>query len=307
MTWTLEQIPDQTGRTALVTGCTVGGLGFHVALELARRGGRVVLAGRSSDKLAAAATAIREQVASAELDDVVVDVADLTSVRLAASQARAVGPIHTLVNNAGVMATPYARTSDGFEQQLATNHLGPFLLTGLLLPQLVESGEGRVVAVSSQMHRLARSAPTGDPRGQEGRYSRWPAYAATKLANLLFTFELERRLRAADLPVIATAAHPGYAGTHLVANGRFGRSSGGLASIVGAANRVIAQSPAMGAMPLLMAATADLPGGSYCGPGGPGESRGLPELVGTTHLARDEHAQRAMWEVSEQATGLRYP
>ena len=297
----LTDLPDQTDRTTVVTGCTVGGLGFHVALELARRGGRVVLAGRSSDRLAAAEQAIRGEVPDAALDPLVVDVSDLTSVRLAASEAARFGPLHCLVNNAGIMATPYARTSDGFEQQLATNHLGPFLLTGLLLPQLVESGDGRVVAVSSQMHRTARRAPLGDPRHQVGRYSRWPAYAETKLANLLFTFELERRLREADLPVRATAAHPGYSGTHLVANGRFGRSSGGGASIVDAASRAIGQSPAMGALPLLMAATDDLPGGTYCGPGGPGEVRGLPRVVGTRRLARDEDAQRRLWTISEQA------
>ncbi len=307
MSWTLEDVPDQTDRTTLVTGCTVGGLGFHVALELARRGGRVVLAGRSPDRLGAAEAALCAQVPGATLDQLVVDLADLTSVRLAADRARQVGPLHALVNNAGIMATPYARTVDGFEQQLATNHLGPFLLTGLLLPQLVESGDGRVVAVSSQMHRAAREAPLGDPRNHEGRYSRWPAYAGTKLANLLFTFELERRLRSADLHVRATAAHPGYSGTHLVANGRFGRSSGGVASIVDAASRAIGQAPAMGALPVLMATTADLPGGTYCGPGGPGEVRGLPRVVGTSRRARDEHAQRELWTVSEQATGIAYP
>jgi len=307
MTWSPEDIPDQTDRTTLVTGCTVGGLGFHVALELARRGGRVVLAGRSSDRLVAAEAAIRAEVPGATLDQVLVDVSDLTSVRLAAAEALRVGPLHCLVNNAGIMATPYARSPDGFEQQLATNHLGPFLLTGLLLPQLVDSGDGRVVAVSSQLHRAARQAPLGDPRNHEGRYSRWPAYAATKLANLMFTFELERRLRAADLPVKATAAHPGYAGTHLVANGRFGRSAGGVASIVDAASRALGQPPAAGALPLLMAATADLPGGTYCGPGGPGQARGAPRVVGTSRLARDEQAQRELWATSEQATGIAYP
>ena len=307
MSWTLAELPAQTDRTTLVTGCTVGGLGFHVALELARRGGRVVLAGRSPDRRGAAEAAICAQVPGAALDRLVVDLADLTSVRLAADQARHLGPLHALVNNAGIMATPYARTVDGFEQQLATNHLGPFVLTGLLLPQLVESGDGRVVAVSSQLHRAAREAPLGDPRNHEGRYSRWPAYAATKLANLLFTFELERRLRAADLPVRATAAHPGYSGTLLVANGRFGRSSGGVASIVDAASRAIGQAPAMGALPVLMAATADLPGGTYCGPGGPGQVRGLPRVVGTSRKARDERAQRELWTDSEQATGIAYP
>ena len=137
-----------------------------------------------------------------------------------------------LVNNAGVMGTPYHRTADGLELQMATNHFGPFLLTGLLLPQLVASGDGRVVAVSSQMHRIARTAPLDDPHVQQGRYQRWPTYGQTKLANLLFTYELDRRLRRAELPVKALAAHPGFASTHLAANGQYGRSSGGRASIL---------------------------------------------------------------------------
>ncbi len=205
------------------------------------------------------------------------------------------------------MATVESRTADGFELQLATNHLGPFLLTGLLLPQLVASGEGRVVAVSSQMHRIAKRAPLEDPRSRSGHYQRWPAYGRSKLANLLFTFELDRRCRESGLPVTALAAHPGYAGTHLVANGRFGRSQGGVASILDAANRAVAQSAAAGALPLLMAATDDLPGSTYCGPGGVGEARGAPRLVGCSKLARDESAQRALWELSERAVGLDYP
>ena len=306
-TWQLSDVPDQSGRTVLVTGCTVGGLGHHAALELARRGATVVLGGRSAERLADAETAIRGEVPGAELSTLEVDLADLTSVRQAAQRAEALGQLHCLVNNAGVMATPYSRTSDGFELQMATNHFGPFLLTGLLLPQLTASGDGRVVTVSSIMHRMARRAPLGDPRRQRGRYSRWPAYAATKLANLLFTFELDRRCRAAGLPVRALAAHPGYAGTHLVANGPFGRSNAVVTSIAHAANRALAQSAAAGALPLLMAATDDLPGGTYCGPGGPGEVRGQPRIVGTTRLARDEDAQRELWELSERAVGLAYP
>ena len=153
---------------------------------------------------------------------VLVDLADLSSVRNAA--ASVAEPVHVLVNNAGVMGPAYGRTADGFETQMGTNHFGPFLLTGLLLPRLVESGDGRVVTVSSLMHRAAPKPPLGDPRVQSGRYLRWPEYGQSKLANLLFTFELERRLREADLPVRALAAHPGWAGTHLASNGRFGRS-----------------------------------------------------------------------------------
>jgi NAD(P)-dependent dehydrogenase (short-subunit alcohol dehydrogenase family) len=188
-----------------------------------------------------------------------------------------------------------------------TNHFGPFLLTGLLLPQLVASNDARVVTVSSPMHRTARSAPLGDPHHQQGRYSRWPVYGQTKLANLLFTFELDRRARRAELPVRAVAAHPGFSATHLAANGRYGRAAGGRASILDAAVRAVAQPVQMGALPTLMATTADLPGSTYCGPSGWQESRGLPTVVGCSRLALDEDAQGRLWELSERTTGVAYP
>jgi NAD(P)-dependent dehydrogenase (short-subunit alcohol dehydrogenase family) len=305
--WRLEDMPDQAGRTIVVTGTTVGGLGFETALELARRGARVVLAGRDPARLEDSERAIRTQVPDAALDRVQVDVSDLGSVRRAAAQLSGAGPISALVNNAGVMGTAYTRTGDGLELQMATNHFGPFLLTGLLLPQLVASNDARVVTVSSPMHRTARRAPLGDPRRQQGRYSRWPVYGQTKLANLLFTFELDRRARRAELPVKALAAHPGFSGTHLAANGRYGRATGGRASILDAAVRAVAQPARMGALPTLMATTADLPGSTYCGPSGWQESRGLPTVVGTSRLALDEDAQRRLWELSEQTTGVAYP
>ena len=305
--WDLAHIPDQTGRTFVVTGPTQGGLGHHTALELARRGARVVLAGRTEDRLAATEALIRAEVPDAELPWMLVDLADLSSVRRAAAHAASLGPVDVLVNNAGVMAPPYQRTVDGFEMQMATNHFGPFLLTGLLLPQLAAGTDARVVTVSSLMHRAAVRAPLGDPRQQQGRHQRWPGYGESKLANLLFTFELDRRLAAAELPVKALAAHPGLSGTHLLANGQLGRSSGPAASILDAAMKSMGQSPAAGAWPILMAATADLPGSSFVGPGGPGQLRGRPRLVGATSLARDVDAQRRLWELSEQAVGLSYP
>ena len=305
--WSLSDMPDQSGRTIVVTGCTLGGLGHYTALELARRGGRVVLAGRTAAKLDDTQAAILQQAPHAELAQLVVDLADLASVRRAAAHAASLGPIDVLVNNAGVMATPYQRTSDGFEMQMATNHFGPFLLTGLLLPQLVASSAARVVAVSSQMHRIARKPPLEDPRKETGRYQRWPVYAQTKLANLMFTYELDRRCRAEELPVKALAAHPGFSGTHLAVNGRYGTTSGGKATILDAAIKAVAQSAHAGALPTLMAATADLPGSTYCGPRGFHESRGLPVVVRSNRLSRDEDAQRALWELSERATGIEYP
>jgi len=305
MSWSPADIASQRGRTALVTGVSVGGLGHYTALELARAGARVVLAGRNPDRLAETATTIREEVPDALLERLVVDLADLSSVRSAAAEAAAYDSLDLLVNSAGIMATPYRRTVDGFESQLATNHFGPFLLTGLLLPQVATGG--RVVTVSSLMHRFARQAPLGDPSVKAKPYLRWVAYSQTKLANLLFTFELDRRLRESGSSVSAHAAHPGYAGTHLVANGRFGRSAGGVASIFDAANRAIGQSPAVGAWPTLMAATADLPGSTYCGPSGLGEVAGSPRLVGWTRQAGDRDSQRELWELSEKATGITYP
>lgn len=305
--WRLSDMPDQSGRTVLVTGTTLGGLGHYTALELARRGARVILAGRSADKLDATRSTISNEVALSDVSTLPVDLADLSAVRAAAAQAASFGAIDCLINNAGVMAPAYRRTTDGFELQMATNHFGPFLLTGLLLPQLADSEDGRVVAVSSMMHRFARTAPLGDPRVQSGRYLRWPVYAQSKLANLLFMHELERRLRETGLPVRALAAHPGFSGTHLAANGQFGRATGGAASILDAAVKAVSQSAAAGAWPTLMAATADLPGASYCGPSGPGELSGHPQVVSGTRLSRDEDAARRLWEISEEAVGLSWP
>jgi NAD(P)-dependent dehydrogenase (short-subunit alcohol dehydrogenase family) len=306
-TWTLADIPEQAGRTIVVTGPTLGGLGHHTALELARRGARVILTGRTLSKLEETRGAIRDEVAAAEVEQLVVDLSDLSSVRRAGVQASGLGAIDVLINNAGVMATPYSRTGDGLELQMATNHFGPFLLTGLLLPQLIASGDARVVTVSSQAHRIATGAPLGDPRVQPVRYRRWPAYGDSKLANLLFTYELDRRARVARLPLRALAAHPGFAGTHLVVNGQLGRSSGGVASILDAATRAVSQSAAAGALPTLMAATADLPGATYCGPSGFQQARGLPQIVTSNALSHDAESQRRLWEISQEVVGISYP
>ncbi|GAB6987117.1 oxidoreductase [Nocardioides pyridinolyticus] len=306
--WDPADIPPQGGRTILVTGTTVGGLGQFTALELARRGAHVVLAGRRAERVAETRAAILEEVPSASLESLVVDLSDLASVRRAAAEAAALGPIDVLVNNAGVMGTPYERTADGLELQMATNHFGPFLLTGLLLPQLVDSEDATLVTVSSQMHRVARKAPLDDPRVQHGRYQPWPTYAQSKLANLLFTYELERRCRRAELPVRALAAHPGFASTHLAANGQYGRAAGGRASILDGAIKLISpNTPERGAWPTLMAATAGLPGGTYVGPDGFLEGGGRPRVTTSSRLSHDETAQRRLWQLSEETTGISYP
>lgn len=307
--WSLAEMPRLEGRTALVTGPT-SGIGAATALELARAGATVVLAGRSTEKLDATATSIRATVPQARLHPLQLDLASGESVRAAAGAAADLGPIHLLINNAGVMATPQRRTPDGLDLQMATNHFGHFLLSGLLWPQLVAGGEesgqdARVVSVSSLMHTMARRAPLGDPFRAARRYSRWGTYAESKLANLLFTFELDRRAR--DAPVRALAAHPGISATPLLANGQTGRSSGGLASILNGAVGAVTQPADQGALATLMAASADLVGGTFCGPSGFRQIRGLPRPVGSSALARDRDAQRRLWELSEATTGLAWP
>lgn len=298
--WAPSDIPDLTGRRYLVTGVT-SGIGQQTALELARHGGEVIMAARNPARLEAAVKALTDEVPDARLQRLMVDVSDLTSVRQAAKQAAGFGPIHGLINNAGVMATPYSRTADGFELQFATNHLGPFALTGLLLPQLIDSGDGRVVAISSQAHRLTRMAPLDDPRVMRRRHSKWGTYAQSKLANLLFTYELDRRLRTAGHPVKALVAHPGYSATELM-----GKKGGRSATILQAAFQLAGQPPAMGAWPTLMAATADLPGSTYVGPSNLLQMRGVPRIVASRRLSHDRDTQRRLWELSEEATGVRY-
>jgi NAD(P)-dependent dehydrogenase (short-subunit alcohol dehydrogenase family) len=241
------------------------------------------------------------------------DLADLASVR---AFAAATEQVDVLINNAGVMAVPKSRTADGFEMQFGTNFLGHFALTGLLLDRLVASGGARVVTVSSIAATGPRRVSLADPR-EHRRYRRWQAYSESKLANLLFTLELDRRARAAGLPLVAVAAHPGWSSTELVANGMRAGGVGGPGTGTGrlrpggaiglAVTRLIGQSAEDGALPTLMAATADLPGGSYVGPGGPFQLHGPPTLVGLPGPARDEDLARRLWELSERATGVRYP
>jgi NAD(P)-dependent dehydrogenase (short-subunit alcohol dehydrogenase family) len=305
--WTPADIPDLGGRRALVTGAT-SGVGAAVAEALAGHGAEVVMAGRDRRRLTASVERVRAVLPDARVRPLLLDLADQSSVRRAAAEATTYGSLQLLVNNAGVMATPYARTVDGFELQMATNVLGHFALTGLLLPRLIAGGAdgpARVVSVSSQAHRMARVPPLGDPRLPTRRYRRWSVYAETKLANLLLTFELDRRAAEAGLPLVALAAHPGLASTAIAASARGGGRGGG--TILDAAFSLLGQPAALAALPLLMAATADLPGGTYVGPGGVGEVRGAPRVVGTSRLARDPEAARRLWGLAEAATGVRYP
>lgn len=300
--WSPADLPDLAGRTAVVTGAN-SGLGLETAKVLAANGCRVFLAVRDQRRGEAALATVRRHGA-AEL--VRLDLADQAAVRTAASElVTRVDRVDVLVNNAGIMATPARRTVDGFEAQMATNHLGHFALTGLLLPALLAAPEPRVVNVSSVVHRIGR-LDVDDPLGERMRYRAWPAYGRTKLANLLFTMELQRRFDAGAPGALSVAAHPGAAATNLVGSGPMRRIPG-LAQLASAANRIVSQPAALGAWSILRAATEPgLVGGQYVGPSGPGETRGAPVFVRAIPAAYDEELARALWQRSVELTGVSY-
>ena len=289
--WTADDIPDQTGRHVVITGGN-SGIGFEAARMLAGAGARITLAVRDVGK---------GERAAAEIGGGEVGVRELDLSRLDSVQAFAAGmtePIAVLVNNAGVMAPPFSRTADGFERQFGTNHLGPFALTNLLLPQVTD----RVVTVSSGAHRAGR-IDLADLNWERRKYRRWEAYGQSKLANLLFTLELERRLTAVGSPLRALAAHPGYSATNL----QFHYGSKMVDRIMGVVNRIVAQSAEMGALPTAYAATQDLPGGSYVGPGGRRGLHGYPTLVDRSAAASDIGMAERLWTASEELTGVPFP
>jgi NAD(P)-dependent dehydrogenase (short-subunit alcohol dehydrogenase family) len=289
-TWSTTDIPDMTGRSVIVTGAN-SGIGRAAARALAGAGARVTLAVRDTGKGQAAASSMPGATDVRRLD-----LASLASVREFAAAWE--GDLDLLINNAGVMAPPFSRTADGFELQFGTNHLGHFALTNLLLQHVT----GRVVNVSSTGHRMG-TIDFDDLNWERKSYKLWRAYGQSKLANLLFTSELQRRLTAAGSDVIATAAHPGYAATNL--QFRSERRAFDLLGAVG--NRLLAQDEDGGALPTLYAAVADIPGDSFAGPGGFMEQRGAPKLVGRSGDAKDAAVARRLWEVSEELTGVRFP
>lgn len=300
MQWTAKDIPDQTGRRVVITGAN-SGIGFVVARELARAGATVVLGCRNPERGKAARQTIREELPQAAVELGLLDLAALASVHQFAEQLGP-GPVDLLINNAGVMAPPRSLTVDGFERQLATNHLGHFALTGLLLDRLLAAPAPRVVTVSSLLHRNGRI--DFDDLQAEHEYRPFRAYAQSKLANLLFCFELDRRSSATGSNLLSLAAHPGYAATRLQVNGPR-RPLARILLAVG--SLVLAQSAAAGALPTLCAAASqDLPGGAYLGPDGPGERRGYPRLVAAGPAAHDTAAATRLWEVSQQLTGVEY-
>lgn len=308
--WTVDGLPDLSGRTWVVTGAN-SGLGLHTAEGLARRGAKVILACRDPERGCGAAERIEHSVPGAAVQALRLDLADLSSI---AEFAERVGAehdrLHGLVNNAGVMAIPRAETRDGFELQLGTNHLGHFALTGRLLPRLLASPGARVVTVTSLMHRIGRIR-FDDLMGVR-RYDKWLAYGQSKLANLLFSYELDRRTQRAGLDLHSVAAHPGYASTNLQSTSAKGSGS----RLAAASYRLFyrlgdltaAQSAQAGAWPSLFAAAdPSVARGDLIGPGGPLQMRGRPTRVRPDKNALDAGVAAELWRVSEQLTGVRWP
>lgn len=286
--WTAEDVVDQTGRTFVVTGAN-SGLGEVVARALGKAGADVVLACRDTTKADVVAAEIGSNAVVRKLD-----LSDLSSVR---AFADATDKVDVLVNNAGVMAVPFRRTVDGFEMQIGTNHLGHFALTGVLKDKLTD----RVVTMSSALHQLG-TVDLDDLNFERRKYNRWLAYGQSKLANLLFTYELQRRLAASGSPLKALASHPGYASTNLQ-----GHTESIQDKLMGIGNSIFAQSAEMGALPELWAATApDAFGGSYIGPDGPFEQRGYPKVVGSNKKSHDTRTAAGLWNLSEKLTGVSY-
>ncbi|MBV9720940.1 MAG: SDR family NAD(P)-dependent oxidoreductase [Mycobacterium sp.] len=299
--WTTADIPDQTGRVAVITGANTG-LGYETALALAGHGAHVVLAVRNVDKGKDAVARITAASPGAEVALQELDLTSLDSIRAAARQLRSDHDrIDLLINNAGVMYTPKSNTKDGFELQFGTNHLGHFAFTGLLLDRLLPVAGSRIVTVSSVGHRILADIHFDDLQFERG-YNRVRAYGQAKLANLLFTYELQRRL-AARGTTIAAAAHPGFSDTELMRH-----LPGPIESVFRIAAPLVTQDAANGALPQLRAATDPaVAGGQYYGPSGIAQSQGSPVVVGSSKKSHDAELQRRLWTVSEELTGVVYP
>ena len=300
--WTTDDIPDLTGKVVVVTGAS-SGIGFEAAKELARKGAETILACRSPERGQRAVDAIRAEVPGARADLMALDLANLTSIeRFAVAFSERYWRLDVLANNAAVMGGPYVQTEDGFERQVGTNHLGHFALTGRLLDVLLATPEARVVNVSSLAHRRGQ-IDLDDLLYEQGGYGGWTAYFRTKLLNLLFTYELQRRFERAGAEAHSLAAHPGFTATHLGDD---------------LANRwkfewwyrlfnVLVQGPDMGTLPTLRAATdPGARGGQYYGPRGLFEERGCPVLVTSSEASHNEADARRLWTMSEELTGVRY-
>jgi len=308
MSWSTEDIPDLSSKTAAITGVT-GGLGVNTAIELGRHGASLIVTARDDAKAAVALDRIAKDAPGTKVEVVELDLADLAKTRRAATGVLdTVRHLDILINNAGVMATPKRLTVDGFELQMGTNHLGHFAWTATLWP-LLKSSNTRVVTVASLAHTIVngidlRSLTTpGSPR----RYRRWQSYGESKLANLLFALELDRRVKAAGLGVVSVAAHPGLTSTNLTASGPMIGGNSLRAMAMHQINRIIGQPASMGAWPLLMAATdPDFLGSEYVGPTHLRQTRGAPCLVGMSSTAHDDGLADIVWAASEAAVEIEF-
>ena len=303
--WTTEDIPNLKGKTALVTGAN-SGLGYHTALELARKGAHVIMACRNASRAQAALDQILAEVPNASLELMTLDLASLASIRSFAETFQSkYSQLHIQINNAGVMDIPRRQTADGFEMQFGINHLGHFALPGLLLNTIRSTPGSRIVTVSSMMHQSG--AINFDDLMGEHRYDSWGAYSQSKLANLLFAYELQRKLDERQSSTLSLAAHPGYAATNLQFVGAEMRGSVVQRWMMGTGNFLFAQSTAQGALPELYAATApQVEGGAYIGPDAWGGSRGYPTVVKSNAKSHDQAVAQRLWQVSEQLTGVIY-
>jgi NAD(P)-dependent dehydrogenase (short-subunit alcohol dehydrogenase family) len=304
MRWTAEDIPKLDGKNILITGAN-SGLGLDSAKALAKHGAHVVLACRTLAKAKAAAEAIRLEAPHAQLSPHAVDLSDLNSVRTFAREISSKLPaLDVLMNNAGVMALPYLQTADGFEMQFGTNHLGHFALTGLLFELLAKTPGARVVTVSSVAHRMG-TIRFDDPHWKHG-YSKWQAYGMSKLANLLFTYELDRRCQIAGIALKSVGAHPGGAATNLQVRGPE-LAQDKLAAFTYKVMPLLTQPSWRGALPQLYAAVAEgVSSADYIGPSGLFELSGYPKKTRSAARSRDPQAMRRLWELSEQLTGVHY-
>ena len=304
-TWGVADIGDLTGRIALVTGAN-SGIGYQTAAALAAHGAHVILACRDGEKARRARDKMESELERSSLELLHLDLADLVSVRAAAAAVLSEhARLDVLVNNAGVMGTPYRQTADGFELQMATNHLGHFALTGLLLDRIVTTERARVVTVSSHLHRMGRLRP--DDIAGAAFHNTWAAYATSKLANLLFTLELSRRLEAAGLPALALAAHPGWTRSNLAGSGAALGGSRVRRKLARTAGSTLGQSAAGGALPVLCAATSSsVRSGQYIGPANLFGLYGPPRVARPSRQARDLQAAAQLWAASEDLTGVRY-
>jgi NAD(P)-dependent dehydrogenase (short-subunit alcohol dehydrogenase family) len=307
MKWTAADIPSLSGKIAVVTGAN-SGLGLETAAGLAAKGATVVMACRDPARGTAALAEVRRRAPGANVELMALDLADLSSVRRFAETFASKHPrLDILCNNAGVMALPLQKTRDGFEMQIGTNHLGHFALTGLLLEKLRAAESARIVNVASLAHRWARRFDPGDLHFERRRYKKWEAYSYSKFANLLFTFELERRLAKVAPHITAAAAHPGYTATNLMFVGPTQEKSALNRFVMQAGNALFAQTAPMGCLPTLYAATMpDVRSGDYFGPDGFQQMKGHPRKVGCRDDARDPALAARLWAASEQQTGVRY-